>query len=175
MFSLWCIDWVGNLYANRFFYVFLCSVLKVASRPRVKLAGRKSALTPATHPTPLPRWFILLTEWWSRCQSYSLLLCGLFYEAICFKSCLVLFCSCIFQFFFSIAFASLGEERVHLGAFRAFVRFVLVWFCLFPLHLRVWDELRLVDCSLTVLVYLVGYALCLGVFVMLFSVVCCIW
>ena len=27
------------------------------------------------------------------------LLCGLFYEEICFKSCLVLFCSCVFQSF----------------------------------------------------------------------------
>ena len=35
----------------------------------------------------------------SRCQSYSLLLCGLFYEAICFMSYLVSFCSCVFQSF----------------------------------------------------------------------------
>ena len=43
MFSLWCIDWVGSLYANR----FLCiSVLRVASGPRVKLASCKSALNP---------------------------------------------------------------------------------------------------------------------------------
>ena len=63
------------------------SVLRVASGPRVKLASCKSALS--------PRWFILRTvlRWWSR--SYSLLLCGLFYEAICFMSCLVLFCSCV--------------------------------------------------------------------------------
>ena len=27
----------------------------------------------------------------------SLNLCGLFYKAICFKSCLVLFCSCVFS------------------------------------------------------------------------------
>ena len=30
---------------------------------------------------------------------FVLLLCGLFYEANCFKSCLVLFCSCSFQSF----------------------------------------------------------------------------
>ena len=36
---------------------------------------------------------------WSRCWSYSLLLCGLFYEEICFMSYLVLFCSCVFQSF----------------------------------------------------------------------------
>ena len=44
MFSLWCIDWVWILYANRF---FLCiSVLRVASGPRVKLASCKSVLNP---------------------------------------------------------------------------------------------------------------------------------
>ena len=44
---------------------------------------------------------------------------------------------------FSIAITSLGEERANLSAFRKFVRFVLVWFCLFPLHLGVWEGLRL--------------------------------
>ena len=34
--------------------------------------------------------------WW---QCYSLLFCGLFYEAICFKSCLVLVYFCVFQYF----------------------------------------------------------------------------
>ena len=36
---------------------------------------------------------------------------------------------------FSIAITSLGEERANLSAFRTFVRFALVWFCLFPLPL----------------------------------------
>ena len=51
MFSLWCIDWVGSLYANRIF--FLCiSVLRVASEPRVKLASCKSVLnTPVIYST----------------------------------------------------------------------------------------------------------------------------
>ena len=80
----------------------------------MKLAGRKSALN--------TRWFILLTvlRQWSRCYSCSLLLCGLFYETICFKSCLVLFCFCIFSPF-SIAITSLGEERANLNVFRMFV------------------------------------------------------
>ena len=43
MFSLWCIDWVGSLYANR---IFMYSELRVASGPRVKLASSKSALNP---------------------------------------------------------------------------------------------------------------------------------
>ena len=68
-----------------------------------------SALTPqppSPNPPapPPPRWFTLLTvlRRWSRCRSYSLLLCGLFYEAICFMSYLVSF---VLVFFspFSIA------------------------------------------------------------------------
>ena len=59
----------------------------------------------------------------------------------------VLFCSCVLSPF-SIAITLHGEERSYLGAFRAFVRFALVWFCLFPLPLRVWDGLRLVIVAL---------------------------
>ena len=40
---------------------------------------------------------------------------------------------------FGIAIISLGEDRDSLGAFRAFVRFALVWFCRFPLPLGVWE------------------------------------
>ena len=55
-------------------------------------------------------------------------------------------CYFVLVFFspFSIAITSLGEERANLGAFRAFVRFAFVLFCLFSLPLRVWDGLRLV-------------------------------
>ena len=56
---------------------------------------------------------------------FSLLLCGLFYEAICCLSFRVSFCSCVFSPF-SIAITSLGEERANLSAFRTFVRYVLV-------------------------------------------------
>ena len=35
----------------------------------------------------------------------------------------------------------LGEERANLSAFRTFVRFVLVWFYLFPVPLGVWEGL----------------------------------
>ena len=38
---------------------------------------------------------------------------------------------------FSIAITSFGEERANLSAFRTFVRFALVWFCLFPLPIGV--------------------------------------
>ena len=101
----------------------------MATGPRVKLVDCKSALTsPVVYST-------------DRSKAVDpLLLCGLFYEAICFKSCLVLFCSCIFSPF-SIAITSLGEERANLCAFRTFVRFELVWFCL---PLGVWEGLRCV-------------------------------
>ena len=43
MFSLWCIDWVGSLYANRIFMYF-CIGSSIGTR--VKLASCKSALNP---------------------------------------------------------------------------------------------------------------------------------
>ena len=49
---------------------------------------------------------------------------------------------------FSIAITSLGEEGANLSAFRTFVRFALVWFCLFPLPLGIWDGLWLVIVTL---------------------------
>ena len=67
---------------------FLCIyVLRVASGPRVKLVSCKSALNPPV---------VCCTD---RSKSYSLLLCGLFYEAICCMSFRVSFCSCVFQSF----------------------------------------------------------------------------
>ena len=38
---------------------------------------------------------------------------------------------------FSIAITSLEEEGANLSAFRTFVRFALVWFCLCPLPVGV--------------------------------------
>ena len=49
---------------------------------------------------------------------------------------------------FRIAITSLGEERANLSAFRTFVRFALIWFCLFPLPLGVWEGLRFVIVAL---------------------------
>ena len=40
------------------------------------------------------------------------------------------------------------EKRANLSAFRTFVRFALVWFCLFPLPLGVLEELRFVFVAL---------------------------
>ena len=41
-----------------------------------------------------------------------------------------------------------GGGSAGLGAFRAFVRFVLVWVCRFPLPLGVWEWLRFVIVAL---------------------------
>ena len=56
--------------------------------------------------------------------------------------CVILFLCFISPF--SIAITSLGKERANVNAFRTFVRFALVWFCLFPLPLVVWEGLRFV-------------------------------
>ena len=63
-------------------------------------------------------------------------------------SYLVLFFFLLFFSPLSTAITSLGEERANLSAFRTFVRFVLVWFCRFPLPLGVWEELRFMIHSL---------------------------
>ena len=69
-----------------------------------------------------------------------------------FVLCLTL-CCFVLEFFspFSIAITSLGEERANLNAFRAFVRFALILFRLFPLPLGVWEGLRFVIVALPVL------------------------
>ena len=57
----------------------------------------------------------------------------------------------VFLYFFSpfsIEITWHGEETANLSAFRTFVRFVLVWFCLFPLPLGVWEGPRLVIVAL---------------------------
>ena len=99
---------------------FLCvSVLRVASGPRVKLASCKSALNPPV---------VYSTD---RSKAVVPVLVLLF-DALWFilRGDLYVFSVCHFVlvFFspFSIAITSLGEERVNLGGFRTFVRFVLV-------------------------------------------------
>ena len=48
-------------------------------------------------------------------------------------------CYFVIMFFspLSSVIVSLEEERANLSAFRTFVRFAFVWFCLFPLPLGV--------------------------------------
>ena len=119
---------------------FLCvSVLRVASGPRVKLASCKSALnSPVVCSTDrskvvVPVLVLLFVALW-------FILRG---DLLYYMSFRVSFCSCVFSPF-GIAITSLGEERANLGAFRTFVRFVLVWICRFPLPLGVWEGLRFV-------------------------------
>ena len=107
----------------------------------MKFAGRLSALTA---PPPLvvystdrskavvPVLVLLFVALW------FILRGDLFYVL----PCVILFL-CVFSPF-SIAITSLGEKRASLGAFRTFVRFALVWFCLFPLPLSAWEGLRFV-------------------------------
>ena len=98
------------------------SVVRVASGPRVKLVDCNCVLNFAVvYSTDRSKAV-------ARCYSYPLLLYGLFYEAICFKSCLVFFFFFFFFFFFvllffsplNIAITSLGEERANMSDF--FVR-----------------------------------------------------
>ena len=64
---------------------------------------------------------------------------------LCFTLCLFVL---VFFSPFSIAITSLGRKRANFGALRTFVRFAIVWFCLFPLPLDVWEGLRFVIVAL---------------------------
>ena len=99
---------------------FLCiSVLRVALGSRVKLASCKSALNPPVvcstdrSKAVVPVLVLLFVALWFFLRG------GLLY---------VFPCHFVLVFFspFGVAVASLGEEGTSLGAFRAFVRFVLV-------------------------------------------------
>ena len=59
-------------------------------------------------------------------------------------------CYFVLVFFspFNNAITSLREKRAKFSAFRSFVRFALVWFCLFHLPLGVWEGLWLVIVAL---------------------------
>ena len=98
----------------------------------------------------------ILVYWWYLSESHKIktwfrvpvsltLCCFVVYSTRRFVLCLTL-CYFVLVFFspFSIAVTSLGEERANLSAFCMFVWFALVWFCLFPLPLGVWERLRFV-------------------------------
>ena len=72
-----------------------------------------------------------------------LLCCFVVYSTRRF-SCLTLCFVLVFFSPFSIVITSLGEARANISAFRTFVRFAPVWFCLLPLPLGVWKGLRFV-------------------------------
>ena len=102
---------------------FLCvSVLRVASGPRVGLAGCGGALNPPVvcstdrSGAVVPVLVLLFVALW-------FVLWG-----VCLSVCYFVL---VFYGPFGIAIASLGEWGAGLGAFRAFVRSVLVWSCRF--------------------------------------------
>ena len=88
------------------------------------------------------------------------LCCFVVYFTRRFVLCLTL-CYFVLVFFgpFSIAITSLREERANLSAFHTFVRIALVWICLFPLPLGVWEGLRLVIVTLSGLLSLTFFIL----------------
>ena len=95
------------------------------------------------HPSPGG---LLYWPFWGSGPGVGLALCcfvvcsaGRFVVCLAFCCFVLVFCGP-----FGVVVASLGEERANLGAFRTFVRFVLVWFCQFPLPLGVWEGLRFV-------------------------------
>ena len=105
-----------------FCFLFFYLWLRVLSGSGVGLAGCGGALS--------PRWFALpaVLGRWFRCWSFSLLLCGLFWGAICCVSFRVSFCSCVFWVLLVLRLPRLRRGKgVDLEAFRAFVRFVFVW------------------------------------------------
>ena len=84
------------------YFLSVLSVLRVASGPRVRLAGCWGALN---------RLVVYSTDCskrWSQCLSYCLVLCGLFCGAICFVSCLVSFCvfQCSFFYYYPLRILS---------------------------------------------------------------------
>ena len=131
---------------------FLCvSVLRVASRPRVKLAGCKSALTPLPPRPPAPGGQLSLPVVSSTDRSKAMVpVLVLLFVALWFIlrgdllyvfPCVILFLC--FSVLLVLRLPRLGK-RANLSAFRTFVRFVLVWICRFPLPLGVWERLRFV-------------------------------
>ena len=100
----------GPLYEPDF---YVCFVLRVASGPRMKLAGRESALTTLSRPHP-PRRVVYSTDYSKVVVPVVIVLfvvCSLFNEASCFKFCLVLLYSYIFQSFQHCDYFVWGKEN----------------------------------------------------------------
>ena len=139
VFSLWCVGWV-----------FVCFCMKSSVGTR----GGVCWLWGALGPPPPPPGGLLCRPFWGGGPGVGLALCCF---VVCsagrFVVCLSV-CHFVLVFFgpFGVAIASLGEGGgvggASLGAFRAFVRFVLVCVCRFPLPLGVWEGLRFVIVAL---------------------------
>ena len=113
----------------------------MALEPRVKLVSCKSAFNlPMVCSTDPSKVVVLLLV--------LLFCCFVVYSTRRFLLSLAL-CYFVLVFFspFSIAITSLGEDRANLSAFRTFVQFALVWFCLFPLPFGCLGRAVACDCS----------------------------
>ena len=99
-------------------------------------------------------------------MNYSGLARKVIYEGILFHLCYFVL---VFVSPFSITITSLGEERANFSVFRTFVRFALVWFCLFPLLLGVLLGLRFVIVALPVLFSYLFWYETVYIFVILYT------
>ena len=107
-------------------FVFVCvcvCVCVLASPPRGYSTDRSKAVVPVLVLLFVALWFILRGD-------FKVL------------PCVILFLC--FSVFLAFRLPRLSKERENLSAFRTFVRFALVWFCLLPLSLGVLEGLRLV-------------------------------
>ena len=87
-----------------------------------------------------------------------LLLCGLFYEAICLHlPCVNLFL--YFSVLLAFRLPRLGKRELILVLFVS-VRFAIAWFCLFPLPLRVWDGLRFMTVAFSLIPFYKNNSVC---------------
>ena len=114
----------------------------------MKLAVRKNALTPPPPPpvvystdrskAVIPVLVLLFVALW------FILRGDLFY----ILPCVILFlCFLVLLVLLALRLPLMGKREL-VGAFRAFVRFALIWFCLFPLPVGVWERIDAVcDCG----------------------------
>ena len=105
----------------------------------MKLASCKSALNPPPSPPPPPQVVYSSNRSKAVVPVLVLLFIALWFRR--FVLSLVL-CYFVLVFFSHFSTANTLLGRANLSAFRTFVRFALVWFCLFPFPLSVWEGLR---------------------------------
>ena len=148
MFSLWCSDWVGSLYANRFFMYFCFKSSIGAQGGWLAVKVVTPAFPPA--PAPLPSAVVPLLNgllyWQSKAEVpvalWFILRGDLFYVLPCV---ILLLC---FSVLLALRLPRLGKRELILVLFVLLFDFCLFWFCWFPLPLGVWEGLRFVIVAL---------------------------
>ena len=95
----------------------------------MKLAGRKNALPILVYSTDRSKPVLVLpfVALWFSLRSLAFVTLFLYFSVL-----------------IALDYLAWGRKRANLRVLRAFVRFALVWFCLFPFPLCVWGGLRLV-------------------------------